>query len=102
MGEFSTNHATPPAPASRVASPVLQRSALRSTEAQEAPAVVHDVLRSQGQALNDTTLAQMEPRFRQDFSGVRVHTNDQAAESASAVGALAYTVGRNIVFAQGK
>jgi outer membrane protein OmpA-like peptidoglycan-associated protein len=40
----------------------------------------------------------MEPRFGRDFSGVRVHTDATAAESAAAVQARAYTVGHNIVF----
>lgn len=38
---------------------------------------------------------------RHDFSGVRVHTDAQAAESARAVNALAYTVGQDIVFGAG-
>jgi hypothetical protein len=40
----------------------------------------------------------MEPRFNHDFSGVRVHTDNRAAQSARAVNALAFTVGPNIVF----
>jgi hypothetical protein len=36
------------------------------------------------------------------FSGVRVHTDARAAESARAVGALAYTVGNNLVFGSGQ
>jgi peptidoglycan/xylan/chitin deacetylase (PgdA/CDA1 family) len=36
-----------------------------------------------------------------DFRQVRVHTDREAAESAKAVNAHAYTVGRNIVFSQG-
>jgi len=40
----------------------------------------------------------MEPRFGYDFSGVRVHTDAKAAESAQAVNARAYTVGQNTVF----
>jgi len=44
----------------------------------------------------------MEPRFGHDFSDVRVHTDVHAAESAQAVGARAYTVGRHIVFAEGQ
>lgn len=43
-----------------------------------------------------------EPRFGHDFSQVRIHTDDLAAESARAVNALAYTVGQNIVFASGQ
>ncbi len=40
----------------------------------------------------------MEPRLGHDFSGVRVHTDDRAAESARAVNAVAYTVGAHVVF----
>lgn len=41
----------------------------------------------------------MESRFRQDFSGVRVHTDGKAADAVNASG---YTVGRNVVFAARK
>ncbi len=44
----------------------------------------------------------MEPRFGHDFSKVRVHIDEQAAESAQSVNALAYTMGRNIVFSTGQ
>lgn len=44
----------------------------------------------------------MEPRFGHGFGHVRVHTDERAAESARAVGALAYTVGSNIVFGSGQ
>jgi hypothetical protein len=43
----------------------------------------------------------MEPRFGRDFSSVRVHTNESAAQSARDVNALAYTVGDNIAFRPG-
>jgi hypothetical protein len=39
---------------------------------------------------------------RYDFSRVRVHTDERAAQSARAVGALAFTVGQNIVFGSGQ
>jgi hypothetical protein len=42
------------------------------------------------------------PNLGVDFSQVRVHTDSRAAESAEAVNALAYTVGRDIVFAAGQ
>jgi hypothetical protein len=42
------------------------------------------------------------PRFGCDFSGVRVHTDAKPADSAQAVQALAYTVGRDIVFGAGQ
>ena len=39
---------------------------------------------------------------RYDFSGVRVHTDARAGSSAQAIGALAYTVGNDIVFDVGR
>ncbi|HYN14814.1 MAG TPA: DUF4157 domain-containing protein, partial [Terriglobales bacterium] len=63
-----------------------------------APPIVHEVLRSPGQPLEPSTRAFMEPRFRHDFGQVRVHSDGEAAESARAVNALAYTVGHDIVF----
>lgn len=68
----------------------------------EAPPIVHEVLRSSGQPLDRTTRNFMEPRFGQDFSSVRVHTDAKAAESAKAVGARAYTVGQNMIFGKGE
>lgn len=44
----------------------------------------------------------MESRFGHDFGSVRVHTDDHAAQSARAVNALAYTVGQDIVFDEGR
>jgi outer membrane protein OmpA-like peptidoglycan-associated protein len=52
--------------------------------------------------LDTATRSLFESRFGHDFSGVRVHTDARAAESARAVGALAYTVGRNIAFGAGQ
>jgi outer membrane protein OmpA-like peptidoglycan-associated protein len=70
--------------------------------AAEAPPIVHKVLSSPGQPLDAGTRAFMEPRFGQDFSHVRVHTDAQAAKSAKAVGARAYTVGSNVAFGAGE
>ena len=50
-----------------------------------------------GHALEPATRSLMEQRFMHDFSAVRVHTDARAAASAHAVGALAYTVGHDIV-----
>ncbi|HJV61279.1 MAG TPA: DUF4157 domain-containing protein [Albitalea sp.] len=66
------------------------------------PPVVHEVLRSPGQALESGTRHFMESRFGRDFSGVRVHADAHAAGSARAVGALAYTVGHDVVFGEGR
>lgn len=66
------------------------------------PAIVHEVLSSPGQSLDTVTRVFMEPRFGHDFSQVRVHADDTAAESASAINALAYAVGRDVVFGAGQ
>ncbi len=55
-----------------------------------------------GRPLDASTRAFFEPRFGTDFSHVRVHTDGRAAESAWAVNALAYTVGRDVVFGAGQ
>lgn len=65
----------------------------------EAPPIVHEVLNTPGEPLDQKARAFMEPRFGHDFGQVRIHADARAAESARAVNALAYTVGRSIVFA---
>jgi hypothetical protein len=57
---------------------------------------------SGGQPLDSPTRAFFEPRFGYDFSRVRIHADDKAAESAKSIGALAYTVGSNITFGGGR
>ncbi len=66
------------------------------------PPAVDEVVRSTGQPLDAGTRAFMEPRFGQDFHQVRVHTDSRAEESAQALDALAYTVGRDVVFNAGQ
>jgi hypothetical protein len=68
----------------------------------EAPPIVQEVLQSPGQPLDPATRAEMESRFGHDFSRVRVHTDARAAASARVVNALAYTVGRDVVFGEGR
>ena len=74
----------------------LQRSLLNKADPLS---TVEKTLCSPGQPLDTTTRLFMEPRIHHDLSRVRVHTDGKAAESAEAVGALAYTVGSDIVFA---
>jgi hypothetical protein len=80
----------------------LQRRATSQSEADEVPPIVHEVLNSSGQPLDTETRAFMESRFGHNFSQVRVHTDEKAAQSVQAVNALAYTVGRKVVFGQGQ
>jgi hypothetical protein len=80
----------------------LQRSASASAPSPgTAPAAVHEALRSPGEPLDAPTRAFMEPRFGHSFADVRVHADAAAARSASAVGARAYAVGRDVVFGAG-
>src|SRR6266702_2315619 len=80
----------------------LQRKSLDGSSIDVIPASVHKVLRGSGVPLESRTRAAMETGFGQDFSGVRIHVDGAAAQSARAVDALAYTVGRNVVFASGQ
>jgi len=130
----------------------FQRNGARTVPAGltgDAPATVHNVLRSSGESLDANTRAWMETRFgdapvrpiqtagtqnqltlssaddeyeraaearaaqviqtraasrpqRFDFGGVRIHADAHAAESARVMNALAYTVGRDVVFGPGQ
>jgi len=51
-----------------------------------------------GRPLPELVRSFFEPRFGYHFDSVRIHTDERAAELAQAVGARAYTIGRNIVF----
>lgn len=80
----------------------LRRKIGNQSEPEGVPPVVNEVLHSGGQPLSAEVRDFMEPRFGEDFSQVRVHTDEKAAESARAVNALAYTVGQKIVFGAGQ
>jgi Domain of unknown function (DUF4157) len=81
---------------------MIQRSATNSSPVNAVPPIVHEVLNSPGRPLEMGTREFMESRFGEDFSGVRVHMDSRAAESARAVNALAYTVGYDVVFGAGQ
>src|SRR5689334_5899649 len=66
------------------------------------PLPVRRELSRRGQRLDAPTLAVMEARFGQDLSRVRVHSDPAAGASARQVGARAYTVGEQVVFAPGR
>jgi len=78
----------------------LQRTVLSASTgiARTGAALVPDA----GQPLAVSLRGFFEPRFGYSFDQVRVHTGGAAAESARAVNALAYTVGRDIVFGAGQ
>ncbi|MBI9048809.1 MAG: DUF4157 domain-containing protein [Anaerolineaceae bacterium] len=80
----------------------LVRIGDHSPRLSDVPVSVHDTLTSPGQPLESGTQNFMENRFGHNFCHVRVHTDQRAAKSAAHIQALAYTVGRNIVFGAGQ
>lgn len=67
-------------------------------ESRTAPALVGEVVAAGGRPLDAQTRGFFEPRFGRDLGDVRIHTDGRADASARAVDALAYTVGRDVVF----
>ncbi len=69
--------------------------------AEEAPDRVRSVLGRGGERLDPAVATDMSARLGADVSGVRIHRDAAASESAQAVRANAYTVGDDIVFRAG-
>jgi len=82
----------------------LQTKAFHGSTSVVTPAVHAKIsaLRGGGQPLPASTRAFFEPRFGCDFSRVRVHADDRAAETAHALNARAFTVGHDVVFGRGQ
>lgn len=82
---------------------VVQRLRAGEPPGEDAPSRILDVVgKGGGVPLPDDTRQGMEARLGQSFADVRVHTSERAAASARSVGANAYTVGSEIVFAEDK
>src|SRR5262245_37368603 len=64
---------------------VQKKEAGPQAAAGEAPGIVHQVLRSPGQPLDPASRAYFEPRFKHNFSRVRVHTDGCAADAAKSL-----------------
>ncbi|HEV2274145.1 MAG TPA: DUF4157 domain-containing protein [Acidobacteriaceae bacterium] len=71
-------------------------------QAMEAPPSVHTVLQQPGSPLDPGARGFFESRFGRNFASVRIHADEQSAESARSVAARAYTVGNHIAFAHGE
>jgi len=59
-------------------------------------------MRGRGEQLPENTRAYFETRLGRDFGEVRVHKGAQAAESAKAINAKAFTTGKDIVLGAGE
>lgn len=82
----------------------LQASRMAASNAmsQDISPVVSRVLSSGGRPLPADTRRFFEFRMGQDFGAVRIHHDRPAMQAADAIGARAFTMGRNIVFAAGE
>ena len=81
----------------------LRRKAVGAPRPAGPPAdrAVSDALRGGGQPMPRAERNYFEPRFGVDFSQVRIHRDAAAAAAADAVGARAFALGRDLVFARG-
>ena len=73
----------------------------RTADSDAVDASVHDIVASPGQSLDPGARTYFEQRFGHDFGQVRVHTDARAAASARAMNAIAYALGRDVVFDTG-
>jgi outer membrane protein OmpA-like peptidoglycan-associated protein len=63
---------------------------------------INNTLTQSGSPIDSSTKEFMESRFGYDFSNVRIHADERAARSAQSINALAYTIGSDVVFDNGK
>ncbi|MGD9731770.1 MAG: DUF4157 domain-containing protein [Desulfamplus sp.] len=60
------------------------------------------ILRQPGEPLQPPIRREMEHLFQMDFSDVRIHRGQAAAQATNLLGAKAATIGRNIMFAENR
>jgi hypothetical protein len=82
--------------------PAIQRLAYSKSAPADVSAEVTRGTGGNGHPLDGSTRIFMETRLGHDFSHVRVHTDAAAQQSAQNLNALAYTSGRDVVFAAGR
>jgi hypothetical protein len=87
---------------------VVQRTLVQRSAAGAASGISPEVedgihsARGGGRALDDGVRSQMEGALGADLSGVRVHTDSRADALSQALGARAFTTGRDVFFRQGE
>ncbi|HVC12459.1 MAG TPA: DUF4157 domain-containing protein [Burkholderiales bacterium] len=91
-----------PAALEASATPAVQRAAAQTpAPAPPVPAAAHAGAGG-GAPLPAGVRSFMEPRFGADFSEVRVHTDEAAAQHSAALDAHAFTAGRHVYFGRNK
>lgn len=63
---------------------------------------IGEQLSATSQSLDDETRAFMEERFGVDFSGVKIHTGQEAVLAAQVLRADAFTIGNHVFFSHGQ
>src|SRR5690349_4624249 len=96
---MSTKTHTSPEPAGGSTRSTVAPAATRSAPTAES---VAEGVESPAQSLDSSVRATMEQRFGHNFSDIRVHAGPTAADSARALGADAFTAGRDLVFGAGR
>jgi len=93
-----------PCPACEEKAAIAERKAADHASQAQTDSVSASLVESlgSGRSLDPEARAFFEPRFGADLGHVRVHTDACAAESAHALRAQAYTVGRDVVFSAGQ
>jgi hypothetical protein len=100
----SAKSSKPPPPGAPVGPPAVaqRKAAPEASQAAGSQSLVQNGLGSPGRPLDVSTREFFAARFGHDFGDVRVHDDATAAASARGVQALAYTVGKDVVFGAGQ
>jgi hypothetical protein len=99
--EHQAERASQDAPNGRGDVRSVQPTPARPSAGPPAPDHVHRVLQTPGHGLDAQTRQRAERRFGRNFSHVRIHADELAAQSAAGLRANAYTADRHLVFARG-
>ncbi|HWU90871.1 MAG TPA: DUF4157 domain-containing protein [Kofleriaceae bacterium] len=86
----------------QVAAAVERRGAHLPSVARRAPLEISSAIQAPGRPLEPAERVWAEARFGHDFSRIRVHAEGEAATSARELGARAFAVGADLVFAPGE
>ena len=81
---------------------LVQMKAAGATTAIASPTLTSQLGQGGGHPLPSSTRHFMETRFGHDFGGVRVHSDNQAAQMNRGLNAQAFTHGRDIYFGKGQ
>jgi len=90
-------------PENELATPIQTKPGSRSGSTQaDAPFGVKKLLASPGKPLASSTRSFFESRFAWDFASVKVHTGKESSRMAREINARAFTLGHDVVFADGQ